>query len=45
MESINAVEGTNLVHFFDADLQYQLDVEPVVPAEGREGVLSGNGDG
>jgi hypothetical protein len=39
------VEGTKLVHFFDADLQYRSDIEPVVHAEGREGALIGNGDG
>jgi hypothetical protein len=45
MDVKHAVEGTKLMHFFDADLQYRSDVEPVVPAEGREGVLIGTGDG
>ncbi len=35
----------SLVHLFDADLQYQQDIEPLVPSEGREGELIGSGDG
>jgi hypothetical protein len=34
-----------LEHLFDAELQYQPDVEPVVASEGREGELIGSGDG
>ena len=34
-----------LAHLFDAELQYQQDIEPVVTSEGREGELIGNGDG
>ncbi len=34
-----------LEHLFDAELQYQQDVEPLVPSEGREGELIGSGDG
>ena len=30
---------------FDAVLQYQDDAQAIVPAEGREGVLIGSGDG
>lgn len=32
-------------HLFDATLQYQDDMQVVVPAEGREGVLIGSGNG
>ena len=34
-----------LEHLFDAELQYQGDIDPVVTSEGREGELIGNGDG
>ena len=34
-----------LEHLFDAELQYQQDIDPVVTSEGREGELIGNGDG
>ena len=34
-----------LAHLFDAELQYQQDIAPVVTSEGREGELIGNGDG
>ena len=34
-----------LEHLFDAELQYQQDIEPLVPSEGREGELIGSGDG
>ena len=34
-----------LDHLFDAELQYRTDVEPLVPSEGREGELIGNGVG
>ncbi|MCI0410251.1 MAG: hypothetical protein L0191_17115, partial [Acidobacteria bacterium] len=32
-------------HLFDAEIHYRSDMEPVVPAEGREGELIGSGDG
>ena len=34
-----------LEHLFDAELQYQPGLEPLVAAEGREGELVGSGDG
>jgi hypothetical protein len=34
-----------LEHLFDAELHYRQGLEPLVPEEGREGVLIGSGDG
>lgn len=34
-----------LEHLFDAELQYQPDLEPLVPVEEGEGELAGSGDG
>jgi hypothetical protein len=45
MERVQAGEATQLSHLFEAELQYRSDMEPVVPPEGREGALIGNGDG
>jgi hypothetical protein len=34
-----------LKHLFDAELRYRPDLEPLVPAQEREGELIGSGDG
>jgi hypothetical protein len=46
METIKGnVETGMLKPLFEARLQYQSDMQVVVPAETREGVLIGSGDG
>ncbi|MCH7662824.1 MAG: DUF3237 family protein [Chloroflexi bacterium] len=45
MNIMQEIRGTRLIHLFDARLQYQSDMEAVVPGENREGVLIGVGHG
>lgn len=35
----------NMDHIFDAEIRYRSDMDPVIPAEGRDGQLIGSGDG
>ena len=40
-----AIEGMGLELLFEAHLKYRSDLEPIVPIDGRDGALIGNGDG
>jgi hypothetical protein len=39
------MEGFDLKHLFTATLSYRPDLDPIVPQDGRDGALIGNGDG
>lgn len=45
MSQIQTMEGFDLKHLFTATLSYRPDIDPIVPSDGRDGVLIGNGDG
>lgn len=45
MSHVRIMEGFDLKHLFTATLSYRSDLEPIVPPDGRDGALIGNGDG